>query len=132
MKSSYTSSAINSPTSKSIEFLNLRIGKNFLLRVMAMAVTILCSITLSEVGEPRPLKIAVLRGILLSLILTAPLWICSLRFARQKLRYPCSFLVLLSGIGVFIISPFGWTLATALLLFHCWLLYDLLLGRDGG
>ena len=132
MKNSYTSSAINSPISKSIEFLNLRIGKNFLLRVMAMAVTILCSITLSEVGEPRPLKIAVLRGILLSLILNAPLWICSLRFARQRLRYPCSFLVLFSGIGVFIISPFGWSFATALLLFHCWLIYDLLQGRDGG
>ena len=132
MKRAHISSSINNPTSNRIEFLNFRIGKKFLLRVMAIVVTILCSITLSDVGEPRPLKIAVLRGILLSLILNAPLWICSLRFARQSLRYPCSFLVLLSGIGVFIISPFGWILATALLLFHCWLISDLLLGRDGG
>jgi hypothetical protein len=61
MKRAYTTSSINNPTSNCIEFLSPRIGKNFSLRVMAIVVTILCSINLSEVGEPRPLKIAVLR-----------------------------------------------------------------------
>ena len=103
--------------------------KNWFLRIMALIITALCVVTLHHVGEPRPLYISIPRGIGNSLILNAALWISSFTNVRKKLRYPVALLIFVSGIGVFIASPFGWTLASILLIFHLWLVYDLLTSR---
>ncbi len=103
--------------------------KSWFLRAMALIITVLCTFTLYHVGEPRALQISIPRGLGNSLVLNAALWISSFKIVRVKLRYPIAFLIFISGLGVFIASPFGWTLASALLIFHLWLIYDLLANR---
>jgi hypothetical protein len=100
--------------------------KNWFLRAMALIITVLCVVTLHHVGEPRPLHISIPRGIGNSLILNAALWVSSFTIVRVKFRYLIALLILISGLGVFIASPFGWTLASILLIFHLWLVYDLI------
>jgi hypothetical protein len=114
----------------SINSLGIALNKNYLLRVMALFLTVLCTITLSNVGEPRPLPIAIVRGVVLSFILNAAMWLCSFQMVRIKLRHVAALFIFASGFGVFIISPYGWTLAAVLLSFHLWLTFDLVMGRE--
>ena len=99
--------------------------KNRLLRAVALFLTILCAVTLHDVGEPRSLSASILRGLVLSFILNGSLWLCTFEAIRIKLKFFASILNLISGFGVFFISPYGWTLAALFLIFHIWFAYDL-------
>jgi len=103
--------------------------KTWFVRAVAIIITVLCTIPLMDVGEPRPLGISLIRGLGNSLILNVSLWICAIRLPKGKLRYFLAFLVFLSGLGVFIIIAYGWTIATLALLFHLWLAYQLILDK---
>ena len=106
--------------------LKIQVDKSLVLRGTALLSTALCAVTLYGVGEPRTASVAIIRGLLLSVILNGALWLCSFKVVRAKLRLMAASLVLVSGLGVFLVSPFGWTLALALLLFHVWLIVDLI------
>ena len=108
------------------EMLKFQVDKSLMLRGTALLSTALCAVTLCGVGEPRTASVAIIRGLLLSVILNGALWLCSFKVVRAKLRLIAASLVLVSGLGVFLISPFGWTLALALLLFHVWVIVDLI------
>jgi len=58
-------------------------------------------------------------------MLNGSLWLSSFKIIRVKLKYIVAILILISGLGVFAISPYGWTLAAFLLLFHVWFAFDL-------
>jgi hypothetical protein len=105
--------------------LGSRQAKNPLIRIMALFLTILCAITLHDVGEPRTFSISVVRGLVLSFLLNGPLWIYSFEPVRIKMKYFLALLILISGIGVFLICPYGWTMAALLLLLHIWFAFDL-------
>jgi hypothetical protein len=96
---------------------------------MALCLTVLCAVTLHNVGEPRGLSISIIRALVLSFILNGSLWLCSFEIIRIKLKYVAAFLILISGLGVFVISPYGWILATLLLLFHLWFAFELVTGE---
>lgn len=99
--------------------------KKWFIRFMAISIFLLCSISLSDVGEPRPLYFNVIRGLGNSLFLNFILLFTSVKTIKGKLRYAMAFLLLLSGVGVFIIIPYGWTIASFALIFHLWLIYEL-------
>lgn len=107
-----------------------KINKDQMLRGMALFLTILCAITLQKVGEPRSFFVTLLRGLVLSLILNGSIWLCSFKFIRVRLKYFAAFFIFISGLGVFVISPYGWILAAFLLLFHLWLVVDLVVGKE--
>lgn len=91
--------------------------KKWIVRFGALAFILLCSIPLRDVGEPRPFYFTVLRGSGNSLFLNIALCLCAFKIPAGKYRYLMAILILLSGIGVFIIIPYGWTIATASLFF---------------
>lgn len=112
------------------KLLKMDVSKSNFLRGMALFLTFLCAVTLCKVGEPKPLPIAIVRGLMLSFLLNAALWLCSFKFVRMKLKYVAAFCILISGLGVFVVSPYGWTLAAVLLSFHLWLVFDLVMRRE--
>ena len=108
--------------------------KKWFIRFMGIVIFLLCSISLSDVGEPRPyyfdvIRGDVLRGLVNSLFLNAFLLCTIIKTPKGKLRYVMAFLLLLSGVGVFIIIPYGWTVASLALIFHLWLIYELISPR---
>ena len=108
--------------------------KKWFTRFITITIFILCSISLSDVGEPRPyyfdvIRGDVLRGFVNSLFLNFFLLCSVLKKPKGKLKYLMAFLLLLSGLGVFIIIPFGWTVAFLALIFHIWFIYDLISPR---
>lgn len=105
--------------------------KKWFIRFIAITIFLLCSISLSDVGEPRPyyfdiIRGDVLRGFVNSLFLNFFLLCSVIKAPKEKLRHIMAFLLLLSGLGVFIIIPYGWTVASLALIFHLWLIYDLI------
>lgn len=105
--------------------------KKCFIRFMAITIFLLCSISLSDVGEPRPyyfdvIRGDVLRGLVNSLFLNFFLLCAVIKNQKGKLRYVMAFLLLISGLGVFIIIPYGWAVASLALIFHLWLIYDLI------
>lgn len=108
--------------------------KKWFIRFMGIVIFFLCSISLSDVGEPRPyyfdvIRGDVLRGLVNSLFLNVFLLCMIIKTPKGKLRYVMAFLLLLSGVGVFIIIPYGWTVASLALIFHLWLVYELISPR---
>jgi len=99
--------------------------KKWAIRLAALTFTLLCSISLRDVGEPRPFYFTVIRGFGNSLFLNSALCFCAFRIPSGNFRYLMAILILLSGVGVFIIIPYGWTIATIAFLFHLWLVYEL-------
>ncbi|MDB2426169.1 hypothetical protein N9W41_01345, partial [bacterium] len=106
------------------------VQKNWFIRAMAFIITVLCIVTLYDVGEPRPLYISIPRGIINSLILNATLWLASFKIIREKFKYLVALFLLISGLGVFVATPYGWTLASIFLLFHFWLIFDLFTSKE--
>ncbi len=107
-----------------------RDNKDWAIRVLALLLTILCTFTLYLVGEPRPYHIAIPRGFLNSLFLNAPLWLASFKFVRIRFKYLISFLVFVSSLGVFLATPWGWSLAFISLALHWWFIYDLIRSKE--
>lgn len=104
--------------------------KSWFIRCFALAFTILCTFTLYDVGEPRPYHISVPRGFLNSLILNAPLWFSSFRWIRVRLKYLVALFVFLSSLGVFLATPWGWTLAFLSLIFHIGFIFSLIKSKE--
>lgn len=103
--------------------------KKWIVRLGALIFTVLCSISLSDVGEPRSFYFTALRGLGNSLFLNMALIFCALKTPGAKYRHLMALLILLSGIGVFIIIPYGWTVAVTSLLFHLWIAYELIFSK---
>ena len=104
--------------------------KNWFIRGFALILTILCTFTLYLVGEPRPHHISIPRGFLNSLTLNAPLWLASFKWIRIKLKYLVVFLIFLSSLGVFLATPWGWIFAFLSLIFHTWLIFDIIKNKE--
>ena len=105
--------------------------RKWFIRFMGIVIFLLCSISLSDVGEPRPyyfdvIRGDVLRGLVNSLFLNIFLLCTIIKIPKGKLRYVIAFFLLLSGVGVVIIIPYGWTVASLALIFHLWLVYELI------
>ena len=122
------------PFKKNLIFLSIKLknieNKNWAIRMIALVFTMLCSFTLYDVGEPRPYHISIPRGILNSLILNTPLWLASIKWVRVKLKYLIALMILLSSVGVFLATPWGWTIAILSLIFHLWLIYALVTSSE--
>lgn len=104
--------------------------KNWFIRGFALTFTVLCTFTLYDVGEPRPYYISLPRGFLNSLILNTPLWFSSFKWIRVRFKYLVAFFVFLSSLGVFLATPWGWTLAFLSLIFHIGFIFSLLKGKE--
>lgn len=104
--------------------------KSWFIRCFALTFTILCTFTLYGVGEPRPYHISVPRGFLNSLILNGPLWFSSFRWIRVRLKYLVALFVFLSSFGVFLATPWGWTLAFLSLIFHIAFIFSLIKSKE--
>lgn len=113
-----------------IKKMDFSLNKNWLLRFAALIFTAVGVTVLHDIGEPRPLHISIPRGIVNSLLLNSPLWTCSFKTVRFKFRYLAAFFVFISGLGVAMASPFGWSYGIAALIFHFWFVYDLLKGKE--
>ncbi len=110
----------------SIDRIELSLKKKWIIRFATLAILILCTISLRKFGEPRPYYLSVVSGLIDSILLNAPIIFCSFKLPRGKFRYLLALGVFLSGLGVFIIIAYGWTVATIALAFHLWLVYELL------
>lgn len=100
--------------------------KRWSIRFAALTIFILCTISLREFGEPRPYYLSIVAGSINSLFLNASIIFCAFKLPRGKFRYLLALGVFLSGLGVFIIIAYGWTVATIALAFHLWLIHELL------
>ena len=95
---------------------------------------------LSVFGEPMPSYfLDITEAFILAMILHCGLWFCTLKIVRVKLRYLMAPLVFLSGItfltmyGAAVESfgrIIGASFVTMIFVFHSWLVYDLLRGRE--
>ncbi|MGB0453982.1 MAG: hypothetical protein ACPGJV_09735 [Bacteriovoracaceae bacterium] len=109
-----------------VDRFELSLKKKWVIRFAALTSLILCTISLKEFGEPRPYYLSIAAGFINSLFLNASIIFCAFKIPRGKLRYLMALGVFLSGLGVFIIIAYGWTVATIALVFHLWLVYELL------
>ena len=100
--------------------------KKWIIRFSALVSLVLCTVSLKEFGEPRPYYFSILAGLINSLFLNAFIIFCAFRIPKGKFRYLLALGVFLSGLGVFAIIAYGWTVATIALAFHLWLVYELL------
>lgn len=105
-------------------------NKSWVIRVIALVFTVLCTFTLYLVGEPRPYHIAIPRGFLNSLLLNAPLWLVSIKIIRVKFKYLIAILIFISSLGVFLATPWGWSIALMSLIFHWWFIFDLVKNKE--
>lgn len=103
--------------------------KKWFIRIMAIAIYILCSISLSDVGEPRSFDFNIISGLGNSLFLNLILLLCAIKMPKGKIKNVMALLLLASGLGVFIIIPYGWTVESLAFLFHLWLTYELVSSR---
>ena len=107
---------------------------------MTLLLTAIHAHPLRVFGEPMPsyfLDIA--EAFILAMILHCGLWLCTLKIVRIKLRYLMVPLVFLSGVIFLTIYGaavgyagriIGASFVTIVFIFHLWLVYDLLRGRE--
>ena len=109
--------------------------KSWFLGIMALTFTFTSTTVLREFGEPRPLHIATLDGLIIALIMHGGLWLCCFKTMRTKWKYILAFFLFFSGLGTALITnPFGlnspvslfFAFSCATLIFHWCLIYDLL------
>ena len=114
--------------------------KSLILGGVTLLLTAIHAHPLSVFGEPRPsyfLDIA--EAFVLSTMLHCGLWFCTLKIIRVKLRYLIAPLVFLSGITFltmygdaeeYVGRIVGVPFIATIFMFHLWLVYDLLRGRE--
>ena len=109
--------------------------KSWFLGIMALIFTFTSTIVLREFGEPRPLHIATLDGLIGALLVHGSLWLCCFKTMRTRWKYTLAFFLFFSGLGTALIAnPFGLNspvllslaFPCATLIFHWWLIYDLI------
>ncbi len=105
-------------------------NKNWLIRSIALVFTILCTLTLKEVGEPRRAYLMLIDGLTMSLILNAPLFLSSFKWVRIKGKYLTVSFIFLSSLGVFFTTPWGWTSAFVTFIIHILIIFDLLKTKE--
>ena len=94
---------------------------------------------LRALGEPQPYLSDLVEAIVLAMMLHSGLWFCILKIIRVKLRYLVTPLVFLSGvifltmygtIVEYVSHVVGASFMAMVFIFHLWLVYDLLRGRE--
>ena len=96
------------------------------IRFIALLFTILCINTLRDTGNPRPVHLTIINGILMSLLLNASLWTVSFN-VNPKLKYMATLLLIPSGLGVsFVMTDYHIVGAILALLIHIWLIVSIL------
>lgn len=96
----------------------------WVLRLIALVVTVLCINTLRNTGEPNGLYRMVIRAIVSSFVLNAALWLSTFRIGL-KLRYLLALYLIPAAFGVaFLMTNYFLLIGT--LVFHSWLIVKLL------
>lgn len=84
---------------------------------------IVCSIVLRDTGEPRPVFVATIGGIIMSLILNAGLILISFEKLKKKFKKIFTVWMIISLIGItFTVGGFFQYLELVAIIFHLWLI----------
>ncbi len=99
--------------------------KDWPVKVVTVLLVILCAITLSGTGEPRPLPLQMVNGLISSIVLHSALL---LSFFAVKRWACCALAVALIPAAlsvVFVMTDYGLVMAVLALGFHIWLIASL-------
>jgi hypothetical protein len=101
--------------------------KKWAIRFAVVAIFIICTISLASFNLYRPLHTRIISGLVNSFLLNFPLFISAMRIPSGKFRYLLALGVLTSGLtGLLLVIRQGWPLGIMSLVFHFWLIYELL------
>jgi hypothetical protein len=99
------------------------IKTRWILRVVIVSLVILCSNVLRSTGEPRPLHLQILNGLIMSLVLNGTMMVSLTRFGI-KFRYFIILPLLISGLGAaFVMSAYHVLWFPIVLLMYLWVGY---------